>query len=149
MRFAIPGLTAVLLVALSSCGTGSTSAKVDAAAEAEAIVRLESAWSNMFGANDLDGISSLLAKDSVLIMPGSAPVVGAENVLRATRTMMESDDQVSWKSDYAQVAPSGDMAFDYGTATTTLADGSVVEGYYLVVWVKEDGEWKIAADMFN
>jgi len=103
----------------------------------------------MFGAKNLDGISALLAKDSVLIMPGAAPIVGIENIRRATRTMMESDDEVAWKSDYAKVAPSGDMAYDYGTATTILADGSVVEGYYLVVWIREDDTWKIAADMFN
>ena len=82
-------------------------------------------------------------------VPGSTPIVGADNVIRATRDMMASDDEVSWSSDHAYVAPSGDMAFDYGTATTRLADGSVVEGHYLVVWVREDGRWKVAADMFN
>ena len=47
------------------------------------------------------------------------------------------------------ISSSGDMAYDYGRATTTLADGTVVEGSYLVVWTKEDGEWKAAADIFN
>lgn len=149
MRIATVGLVAMLSVALSSCSAGSKSARVDGAAEAEKIATLESEWSDMFGAKNLDGISALLAKDSVLIMPGAAPIVGTENIRRATRTMMESDDEVAWKSDYAKVAPSGDMAYDYGTATTILADGSVVEGYYLVVWIREDGTWKIAADMFN
>jgi hypothetical protein len=41
------------------------------------------------------------------------------------------------------------MAYDYGTATTKFADGSVLEGQYLVVWIREGGEWKVAADMFN
>ena len=149
MRIAIVGLVATLSVALSSCSAGSKSARVDGAAEAQKIATLESEWSDMFGAKNLDGISALLAKDSVLIMPGAAPIVGIENIRRATRTMMESDDEVAWKSDYAKVAPSGDMAYDYGTATTILADGSVVEGYYLVVWIREDDTWKIAADMFN
>jgi len=149
MRITTLSLVILLSVALSSCSTGSIPVDVDVAAEAERITGIESEWSNMFGAKDLDGISALLAKDSVLIMPGVAPIVGAENVRRATRTLMESDDEVSWKSDQATVAPSGDMAYDYGTATTTLADGLVVEGYYLVVWIKEDGAWKVAADMFN
>jgi len=103
----------------------------------------------MFGARDLDGIAALLAQDTVVIMPGSEPIVGIENVLAATEEMLESDDEVSWASDFAFVAPGGDMAYDYGTATTRLADGSVVTGNYLVVWVKENGQWKIAADMFN
>jgi len=121
----------------------------DAVTEADAIAVLETEWSNLYGAGDLDGITALMAQNAVLIMPGSAPISGAESIRQATQTMLESDGESSWKSDFAFVAPSGDMAYDYGTATTKLADGSTVKGYYLVVWVKENGEWKIAADMFN
>lgn len=63
--------------------------------------------------------------------------------------MLESEDEVSWKSDFVYVSPAGDMAYDYGTATTRRADGSSIQGHYLVLWVKESGEWKVAADMFN
>lgn len=56
---------------------------------------------------------------------------------------------VSWKSEAAFVSSSGDMAYDYGRATTELADGTVIMGSYLVVWTKENGEWKVAADIFN
>lgn len=56
---------------------------------------------------------------------------------------------VSWEPQAVFVSSSGDMAYDYGRARTTLADGTVVEGSYLVVWTKEDGEWKVAADIFN
>ena len=117
--------------------------------EENRIVELESKWSGMFGERDLDGIMALMARDSVLIMPGSEPVIGIEDIRQATRSMLESEDQVSWKSDFAYVSSGGDMAYDYGTAKTKLSDGSSVEGYYLVVWIKEDGEWKVAADMFN
>lgn len=117
--------------------------------EENRIVDLESKWSGMFGERDLDGIMVLMAQDSVLIMPGSEPIIGIEGIRRATRSMLESEDQVSWESDFAYVSSGGDMAYDYGTATTKLSDGSSVEGYYLVVWIKEDGEWKVAADMFN
>lgn len=149
MRYAQSAVIAVLAVASSSCDTSSDSATVDVAAEAERIQSLESEWSAMYGANDLEGIMRLIAQDSLLLMPGSEPVVGVENIRRATERMLESGDKVSWKSNFASVAQSGDMAYDYGTAKTTLADGSVVEGFYLVVWVKEDGRWKVAADMFN
>ncbi|MDA0680510.1 MAG: nuclear transport factor 2 family protein [Proteobacteria bacterium] len=149
MKTFLNGLILMFVVALASCDTGSHSTAIDVSTETEKIMQLESEWSEMFGARDLDGIMTLVAQDSVLIMPGSEPVVGAEDIRRATRMMLESGDEVSWKSDFASVAPSGDMAYDYGMATTRLADGSEVEGYYLVVWVKEEGRWKIAADMFN
>lgn len=133
----------ILLAVVSSFVVGESKS------EENQIIALESEWSNMFGKQDLDGVMSLMAENSVLIMPGAAPIVGLDEIRQATKMMFESDGQVSWKSDFVRVSSSGDMAYDYGTATTKLADGSTVGGYYLVVWVKEDGEWKIAADMFN
>lgn len=149
MRYARTAVIAALALVSTSCDTNSDSPTVDVSAEAAKIKRLESEWSEMYGGKDLEGVMGLIAQDSVLIMPGSEPVVGVEDIRRATEAMLESGDKVSWKSDFASVAPSGDMAYDYGTAKTTLADGSAVEGFYLVVWVKEGGRWKVAADMFN
>lgn len=117
--------------------------------EERRIVELESEWSDMFGDQNLDGITALMAEKSVLIMPGVEPVVGIEGIRQATQAMFDSDDEVSWQSDFAYVSASGDMAYDYGTATTRLSDGTSVQGNYLVVWIKEDGEWRVAADMFN
>ena len=117
--------------------------------EESQIIELESKWSAMFGKGDLNGIMSLMASDSVLIMPGSEPISEVDEIRHATKIMLESDAQVSWSSNFAFVSTSGDMAYDYGTAITKLPDGSEVEGYYLVVWVKEGGQWKVAADMFN
>ena len=42
--------------------------------------------------------------------------------------------------------PSVDMAHE---SEALMADGSEVTGSYLVVWVRDNGEWKIAADIFN
>ena len=149
MKFPLPVSLTLIAVALASCDSSSHLTAADVSKASEEIVDLESEWSKMFGANDLEGIMKMLAQDSVLIMPGAEPVIGAEDIRRVTQEMLASDDEVSWKSTFASVAPSGDMAYDYGTATTRLADGSEIQGHYLVVWVKEDGQWKVAADMFN
>ena len=128
---------------------GVTAGNAESESEASEIVELETRWSDSFGAGDLEAIVALMARDSVLIMPGSPPVVGIDAIREATRAMLESDDVVSWRSDFTRIAPGGEMAYDYGTATTRKADGTLVSGHYLVVWVKEDGKWKVAADMFN
>ncbi len=139
----------MLLTALAACNSSSKYEAIDTAAEVVAITQLESEWSEMFGARDLDGVAALMAQNTVLIMPGSEPIVGVDKVRAATEEMLKADGEVSWASDFAFVAPSGDMAYDYGTATTKLADASIVKGKYLVVWVKEHDQWKIAAEMFN
>ena len=138
------------LLALLTLSVGvSLTAYSQHSSEENRIAELESAWSGMFGDGNLEGVMALMAKDSVLIMPGSKPIVGLEDIRSATKAMLESDDQVSWVSDFAFVSASGDMAYDYGTATTQSPDGSSIQGHYLVVWIKEDGKWKVAADMFN
>jgi len=149
MAFARTASITVLLGAIAACTSEPQSAPVDQAAEAAKIAQLEIDWSDKFGAGDVDGFASMLAQETVLIVPGFDPVVGIDDIRAATEEMLELDEETSWKSDFAFVAPSGDMAYDYGTATSVYPDGSVAEGLYLVVWVKEGGEWKIAADMFN
>lgn len=149
MCFARICLTIILLSAASAYSSDKKSVPADAASGDNEIVALEAKWSALFGARDLDGIMTLMARDSVLIMPGSPPIVGLDDIRQATGAMLESGDAVSWRSDFALISPSGDMAYDYGTASTKSNDGTIIEGHYLVVWVKEDGEWKVAADMFN
>lgn len=125
----------------------------DPVAEREAIMSLERSWSAMYGGGDVEGIADLLAQDTVMLAPGSGIVKGRDQVIAATRAMIadgESDNVlVAWEPEEAFVSDSGDMAYDYGRSTTTLSDGSVIEGTYLVVWRKERGVWKVVADFFQ
>jgi len=145
------------MIVLGACNSepqvGSESAEVNYAAEREKLMALEREWSGMYGRGDVDGIAELLAEESVLLVPGESPAVGRDSVLSLTRELLAAEAadgmSVSWEPDAAFISSSGDMAYDYGRSKTTLADGSVVEGSYLVVWTKENGEWKVAADIFN
>jgi len=149
MRYHQLCLTVTLLMGISAHSLSEESVRGEPVSHSDEIVALESKWSGMFAAKDLDGVMALMAESSVLIMPGSQPIVGTEGIRSATEAMLATDDTVTWASEFAFVAPSGEMAYDYGTATTKSADGSITEGHYLVVWVKESDGWKIAADMFN
>jgi len=147
----------LLAAALGACNTDAQtdtrSAGFEPAAERDTLMALERKWSDMYGQGDVDGISELLARDSVLLAPGQSPAVGRDSVIEATRALLAADAadglSVSWEPQAAFISSSGDMAYDYGRATTTLADGTVVDGSYLVVWKKENGEWKAVADIFN
>lgn len=149
MRF-IPILFIIILFSAANVySSDEESEATGSTAGGNEIKALEAKWSDLFGSRDIEGIMALMARNSILIMPGSAPIVGSKDIRRATEAMLESSDSVSWQSEFAFVAPSGDMAYDYGRALTKSADGAEIEGYYLVVWVKENGVWKVAADMFN
>jgi len=146
-------LALLLAVALGACNIDAQTDTGSAGLERETLMALERMWSDMYGRGDVEGIAALLAEDSVLLTPGQSPVVGRDSVIEATRALLAADAadglSVSWEPRAAFISSSGDMAYDYGLATTTLADGTVVEGSYLVVWTREDGEWKVAADIFN
>ena len=153
----LPIARLVSLLALAACHSGPPTpadpAAVNPAAERDTLMAMEREWSALYGRGDVEGIAALLADGSVLLAPGRGPAVGRDSVVAATRALLAAEVgegvSVSWEPLDAVVAPSGDMAYDWGRATTTLADGSVVEGSYLVVWTREGGQWKVAADLFN
>jgi len=152
-------MTCLMLFAISVGGCSNdnqnrtASAAVNPEEERKELMALEREWSGMYGRGDVEGISRLLAEKTVLLVPGELPAVGLDSVLALTRELLgaEAADgmSASWEPEAAFISSSGDMAYDYGRSKTTLTDGSVVEGSYLVVWTKENGEWKVAADIFN
>ncbi len=138
-------------VALVACQGGSREAAVsevasDPAVEAAAIVALEREWSAKFQEKDIDWIVNLHATNARQFPPNAEPVVGHE-ALRAELEEMR-DLEVSWAPTEAHVSAAGDMAYDFGTATVTTPEGAIPHKY-LVVWVREDGEWKGAVDKFS
>lgn len=123
---------------------------VDVEAEAGKLMAMETEWSDKTGAKDLDGVMAFFAKDAIVIAPGEPPTIGLEAIRASTEASMAAEGvHVSFESVAAFVAPSGEMAWDYGTTRVELADGTVTDGNYLVVWTREGGEWKVAADIFN
>lgn len=123
---------------------------VDTAAEAQAIMTLQREWSSRFGEGDIDYIMSIHSADAVQMPPEAELVAGAEALRAAWQGMIDTEGlSASWEPTEAHVSSSGDMAYDFGAATLTTPDGNVHAMKYLVVWVRENGEWKVAADMFN
>ena len=139
-------LVVVMLIAACSRVPVPT---VDPAAEATRLMQLEAEWMGALHSGDIDAAMAYVAKEPMIIMPGAAPVIGREAFQAVMQAMIDDDLEYSWKSEGAFVAPSGEMAYDRGRSAVALPDGSVLEGNYMVVWVRENGEWKVAVDMVN
>lgn len=148
-------VAALAVVVVAGCETSdrtpsSGAATVDTAAERATIQQLETEWSNRFTAGDVDWIVDLHTADAVQLPPGAPLVQGREALRAAWQGLVDTEGLgLSWSSTEAFVSPDGQMAYDHGTAELTTPDGAVHDMKYLVVWVREDGEWKVAADMFN
>lgn len=139
---------------LSACAPDSNrEPEVNLGAERDAILAKESAWSEAWGRGELDQIAPLFAENSVLLAPGMNAIVGRDSIDAANREVFAAERaaglELSWEATEAFVSESGDMAWDYGKVTARDQDGTETVSAYLVVWTKEDGQWKVAADMFN
>jgi len=120
------------------------------AAESSVILALERQWCRKLQERDVDWIVSLFARHGRQFPPNAEPVVGPEALRSAWNAMAHTEGlTVSWEPEEAHVAASGDMAYDFGTGTIATADGHVHGAKYVVVWVRQDGEWKVAVDAFN
>lgn len=116
----------------------------------QAIMDLEREWSRRFQEKDTVWIADLHARQGRMMPPNAEPVVGRDAVRSAWGEMARMEGAtLDWESQEVHVAASGDMAYDLGTYTMTLPDGTEDRGKYVVVWVKEDGRWKVAVDMFS
>jgi len=141
-------LAALLIASCVAYDEGGMDA-VDTALEAEAIMELDREWAQRFADRDFDWIAALLAQDAVLLAPGVDIMHGPEVIRGAWEGMATTIPGTSWEPVMAKVSSSGDMAYVYGTASVVDADGNATPMKYLEVWVKIDGEWKVAADVFN
>lgn len=117
-------------------------------------------------ARDLRYMQALHAKDALMFPPGSESQL-ASDVFNTALAAQEAQSQqlkeetapvesnvksqadFFWEPVSAQVSASDDMGWVHGVITITDEQGSKQYGKYVSVWVKEDGKWKVAAEIRN
>jgi len=150
----VPGLLVILVAAGCREPPAEEVAELepvfDAVAEAQVIMALERQWSQRLLANDVEWIVDLHAADAWQLPPGGEPIVGHEALRAAWEAMAFTEGlELTWETSVAKVSASGDMAYDLGSALISTPDGRSQPAKYLVVWVRQGGQWKVAAEMFS
>jgi uncharacterized protein (TIGR02246 family) len=155
-RLLLLALAPVLACSPTKAATDDSAAaapKVDYAAEEKAIRDLDAQWANAVAAKDTAAISKLYATDALFMPPNMQALGGRAGAQKGWGGMFSMlGFGLTFGPTKIVVAQSGDMAYDIGTYTFTMqgAKGPVEDkGKYLVVWKKQDGQWKVVADMFN
>ena len=114
------------------------------------IMELEREWCRKVQEGNVDWIIDHFASNGLQFPPGSDVISGAENLREAWKALAQTEGfEISWEPTEAFVSASNDMAYVFGAARIKTPDGNVEAAKYVIVWVKENGEWKIAADIFN
>ncbi|MDP1662728.1 MAG: DUF4440 domain-containing protein [Phycisphaerales bacterium] len=156
---ALAGVVSALLTGCAFCGTKSEAcSSTSASARAEAartLASLDDQWSAAAATRDVQRVGAFYADDAVAYPPGEPLTRGRAAAQRVWGNYFADPSfQISWKSDHAEVAASGDLGFTSGPyrATYKGPDGAVVneQGKFLCVWRKQaDGTWKATHDMWN
>ena len=127
----------------------------DLDAERAAILAADSAWLAAARAGDLEGTLSFWTEDARVIAPGEPPYIGHESIRGMLMEGFSTPGfSVTWHTTDVVVAPSGDVAYSFGTNAVTVPspEGGLdtLRGQGVVVWRKStDGRWRSAVDIWN
>lgn len=79
---------------------------------------------------------------------GAPAVVGRENIQHAMSGIVASGiTKVDIRT--SDVYGTEDLIAEEGELTLYVDDAAVAEEKYIVLWKKEDGQWKLFRDIFN
>jgi ketosteroid isomerase-like protein len=121
--------------------------------EREALLKLDREWSQ--SAKDVDKFVTYYSADAA-VFPQGMPMVAGAGPIKETFTQLNAMPgfALQFSPTKADVGSSGDLGYVTGTYEMTLNDPAgkpaTEKGKYVEVWKKQgDGQWKVAADIFN
>ena len=142
--------------ALTACNNGKfpPTAPVDTGSIAAAIKAEEAQWVKDFEAKDVDKVSAHYAQDATLMLPGSPAVTGMAEIKKVMAGMIADPKlALTFSSQKAEVAQSGDLAYTRGTYSLTMTNPKTKQpetqtGSYVTSFKKQaDGSWKAEDDI--
>ena len=138
-------------VALSGCGQREEAA--DTAQIEAQLQEAEKKWNAAYYKRDAEALAAMYAEDAALAAPDADLVNGKDAIAKDVRAMVADPNfRLEFRSDRAQVAKTGDLAYTRGRYTMTMTDPKTKgpftsTGNYLTVWQKQaDGSWKAVED---
>ncbi len=115
----------------------------------EEVNALRQQWADLYNEGDIAGVADIYAEDATLYTNTGEVVEGREAIQENLQGGYdEGVTEVSIEA--SETEELGDMAYDLGRYTLRTADGeTVVEGYYVVILRRVDGEWRIHRHISN
>jgi len=121
-----------------------------AAEAAAAIAAANEAWEEAYNAGDAAGVAAVYAEDATVMAPNMDPVTGREAIQALMQAGFDAAPGFTNTLETTSLEVAGDMAIEVGRYVATDPDGGHVDhGPYMAAWKKADGEWKLAADIWN
>jgi uncharacterized protein (TIGR02246 family) len=144
-------LTALLLIALSSCSNNNTDTK----AEEEKIRYNLEHWQKIGATGDIDKIMTYWSDDAILMIPGLPTINGKDAIRKMIERSKGSAPKMTWDSPSSiTLSKSGDLAYvitkNHITMTDSTGNSLTQDNKALLIWKKQDdNSWKEAIVIFN
>jgi ketosteroid isomerase-like protein len=109
-------------------------------------------FSEFVMSSDYDGIAKSYTKDAKIFPNNTKILTGTDSII--SYWTLPAGVEVSFhKITQSEIRVNGNEAYDYGyyEGKTKQADGkeSSWKGKYVIVWRRENGEWKMHLDIWN
>lgn len=118
----------------------------------QAIVEASNRFSRAYIAKDLEGIMSSYTTDAK-IFPNNRDILGGEELKGYWAPRNNGYETLHHKITSEAIKFFGNYAYDYGyyEGQSKAPDGTIstFKGKYVVVWKKEDDQWKMDLDIWN
>jgi ketosteroid isomerase-like protein len=119
-----------------------------------AIRNADKQWSQAIAEKDIDKTISFYGHNAS-VLPFNAPLAAGQDQIRDmwAHLFQSPGFHLQFAPTKIEFAKSNDMAYEIGTFELKMngSDGkpATTQGKYVVVWKREAGQWKAAADIFN
>lgn len=115
----------------------------------EAIASANNDFMTTFKQGDAAGMAELYTGDGQVLPPNGDFVTGKEGIRAFWQALMDMGIKEA-KLDIVEVEEQGGVAFEVSKYTLQGDEGQVLdEGKYIVIWKRENGQWKLHRDIFN
>lgn len=138
----------LLSIFIFGCQPESTVPEFD---KEKAKIAIEAANQKMAAAyaiGDADAVAACYTKDAKFMEPNLKTQVGRAAILEGVKNSMAAGLS-SVKLDIVDVWGTEDMIVEEGRYAVGNGQITFDQGKYIVLWMKEDGEWKLHRDIYN
>jgi len=146
-------LAPVMSIALlcAACGGGKPS--VNLQAEGEKVRALDEKWVKAIADKNLDKVMSVYGADAVFLQPNQ-PIKSGPELKKAWDDLLKAPGlALSFTPTSINLSDDGSLAYDIGSYQFAIDDpkaGHIQDhGKYLVVWRRNEGDWRVVADSFS
>ena len=102
-----------------------------------------------YAKQDAAGVAGFYSTTAEAFPPGADVVKGRDAIQKMWQGVMDSGIAAG-ELKTTEVHAEGNFAYEVGTYVMKLKDGKVADrGKYIVVWLKEGGQWKLHRDIWN